>query len=260
MSPRRPSQQIDRAREAVEISRSLNGDKHPYTLKALSDLAIVHRDEGDLALARGLLEEVLEERRESQGEESDEVLRLEGLLSGIFVELGDLESARGLDEHVLECYERNNGPDDEATLNAVHNLSSTRYDQGDYQGVIQLEERILASENLRASATPTRRSVFAIARIANARRAIGEFDKAKELDEVVLAAARQIGEVPLILGAMRALLEDLAGLQEWDDAMELTRQVLERGLSDLSPDDEYFQHLKRNKRKLTRLIRRARKS
>jgi tetratricopeptide (TPR) repeat protein len=254
MPLRKPVDTVANAQKQVDASRTLHGDNHPVTLTALTNLARAYRDRGELHRAQQLLESVLVHRKQLDDDEGYDVLRVEGLLAGVISDLGDLVHAKRLQEHVLESFERKYVATHEATLIAMHNLSSTLFTLGEFDATIRLEERILIGESLREPAPSMHATLYAIARIGRARRALKQFQEAKELDETAIDKARALGDPALLVGAMRALLEDLAGLEEWDAALTLTRQMLQEAVRASDSDDDFVRELRRNKRKLERIV------
>jgi tetratricopeptide (TPR) repeat protein len=249
--------EIRSAQRLVESNQTLLGDAHPDTLMALTNLGLVYRDAGDLERARVLLEGVLVELRRTEGDEAYSVLRVEGLLGGVLFGLGNLTGARRLEEHALEAFERSYGPTHESTLIAIKNLSGTLYESGEYEESIQLEERILAGEGVRHSWVLDLKTGRSMARIAKARRAMKEYQKARELDEAVIEKVRGLGDIRLLLDAKRCLLEDLFGLKEWEAGRDLVQEILDDGLRELRPGDDLLRDLKKNKRKLQRMIKKS---
>jgi len=94
-----------------------------------------------------------------------------------------------------------------------------------------------------------------MARIARGRRALGEFQTAKELDEIVIDVAFQLGDAALVVHARRGLVEDLVGLEDWEAAYRQVTLIYEDGLRELPEDDGFYRELKKQQRKLARKLR-----
>jgi hypothetical protein len=78
----------------LEIMRRILGEEHPNTLTSMSNLAVTLSDQGDLAGARKLQEQVLEIRRRILGEEHPSTSISAWNLFSTYTAMGDSVGAR----------------------------------------------------------------------------------------------------------------------------------------------------------------------
>jgi hypothetical protein len=127
----------------LEESRRVQGEEHPQTLTAMSNLAATLYLQCDLKGARELQEQVLEESRRVQGEEHSHTLTAMNNLAATLKGLGDLVATRKLQEQVLETRRRLLGEEHPDTLTAMTSLAGTLCSQRDLVGARELQERAL---------------------------------------------------------------------------------------------------------------------
>ena len=137
------SESIAASTLAVDMDRKDLGDEHPETLTSMNNLALTLWNQGDLAGARKLQEQVLDARRRVLGEEHPTTLISMDNLALTLGNQGDLAGARRLQERVLEVHRRVLGEEHVQTLTTMSNLASTLWNQGDLAGARMLQERVL---------------------------------------------------------------------------------------------------------------------
>jgi tetratricopeptide (TPR) repeat protein len=131
-------------REAVSISETLLGREHPDTAVSLNNLAVLLKEQGDLAGARPLYERALAIWEKILGpEHSDTATSLDNLAVLLEVQ-GDLAGARPLLERALAIREEVLGPDHASTATSLNNLGLLLQAQGDLAGARPLLVRALA--------------------------------------------------------------------------------------------------------------------
>ena len=109
----------------------------------MNNLAETLRDQGDLAGARGLQEQVLDLSRRVLGPEHPDTLTSMNNLALTLQAQGDLAGARGLQEQVLDLSRRVLGAEHPDTLRSMSNLAGTLQAQGDLAGARGLQEQVL---------------------------------------------------------------------------------------------------------------------
>jgi tetratricopeptide (TPR) repeat protein len=120
------------------------GPEHPYTAHSLNNLAVLLKDQGDLAGARALFERALAIWEKVGGPaHPDTAASLNNLASQLQAE-GDLLGARPLFERALAIWEKALGPVHPDTATGLSNLAFVLQAQGDLSGARPLFERALA--------------------------------------------------------------------------------------------------------------------
>jgi tetratricopeptide (TPR) repeat protein len=148
-------------------------------------------DQGDLAGARKLQEQVLEIRRRILGEEHPDTITSMGNLAATLQAQGDLAGAQKLQEQVLEIMRRILGEEHPNTLTSMSNLAVTLSDQGDLVGARKLQEQVLGIRRriLGEEHPGTLTSILSLAATFWAQ---GDLVGARKLQEQVLEIMRRI--------------------------------------------------------------------
>jgi tetratricopeptide (TPR) repeat protein len=129
---------------ALAIYERTLGPEHPGTATYLNNLALLLKDQGDLAGARPLYERALAIREKALGPEHPwTALSLQSLAAMLQAQ-GDLAGARPLYERALAIYEKTLGPEHPDAATCLHNLAVLLKEQGDLAGARPLYERALA--------------------------------------------------------------------------------------------------------------------
>src|SRR5215471_6741566 len=131
-------------RDALAMREKVLGPEHPDTAPSLNNLALLLRDQGDLAGARLLLERALVIREKVLGPEHPDTATSLGNLATVFHHQGDLAGAQPLFERALAICEKALGPEHPHTATSLSNLALLLRDQGDLAGARPLLERALA--------------------------------------------------------------------------------------------------------------------
>ncbi|HEV7505260.1 MAG TPA: tetratricopeptide repeat protein [Thermoanaerobaculia bacterium] len=202
-------------KRALAAARSTRSD---LELPIQGNLAIVREDQGDLAGARALKEQVLEGLRRRFGADHPETwtamnvgagprsggagargaaadhpstLTAMSNLAETLRAQGDLARARPLQEQVLASRRRQLGADHPDTLGAMNNLAMTLSDLGDLVKARELDEQVL--EALRRQLGADHPSTLtAMANLALVLHTQGELAKTRLLEEQVLEARRRL--------------------------------------------------------------------
>ena len=131
-------------RRALAIREKALGPEHPDTATSLNNLALLLRDQGDLAAARPLFERALAIREKALGPEHPDTATSLNNLAWLLQDQGDLAAARPLFERALAICEKALGPEHPDTAMSLDNLAWLLQEQGDLAAARPLYERALA--------------------------------------------------------------------------------------------------------------------
>src|SRR5260221_422024 len=106
---------------AMERSKELLGENHPYTLSSMANLAITYGNQGRWKDAEVLEVEVMERRKELLGEDHPDTLRSMGNLAITYQNQGRWKDAEVLEVAVMERRQKLLGEDDPDTLSNMAN-------------------------------------------------------------------------------------------------------------------------------------------
>ncbi|KAJ7019311.1 P-loop containing nucleoside triphosphate hydrolase protein, partial [Mycena alexandri] len=133
----------DLIEQTSEKYKSLFGEEHPATLKAIHRLAVTYRHLGEYKKAEELQATVLDKRTKLLGEDHPETLSTMGYLAVTHFMLGNFVKAKELEVTVLEKQITLLGKDHPDTLRAMGNLAATHSDLGDFVKANELEITVL---------------------------------------------------------------------------------------------------------------------
>jgi tetratricopeptide (TPR) repeat protein len=133
-------------REALAIRERVLGPEHPDTAQSLNNLAMVLRDQGDLAAARPLYERALTIRERVLGPQDRATAQSLYNLAGLLQAQGNFAGARPLFERALAIRERVFGTEHHETAQSLSSLALLLAAQGDPGRARPLSERALAIE------------------------------------------------------------------------------------------------------------------
>jgi tetratricopeptide (TPR) repeat protein len=173
-------------RRATDMTSEIFGPRHVRTGETRLNLALLHRQIGDLEHAREDVDEVLSILVEGRGERHLSVARARGLRAGILTDLGDLESALAEDRLVLDIKREVLGDDHVDVASARTNLADTLVALERWPEAIALLELAVPVLESSGAAAPSRAN--ASFQLARALRGAGE-DPARA--ESLAQAARE---------------------------------------------------------------------
>ena len=211
--------------QALAILEKALGPEHPHTATSLNNLALVLKDQGDLAAARPLYERALAIDEKVLGPEHPDTAFDLANLGLLLRDQGDLATARPLLGRALAIREKALGPEHPHTATSLNNLALVLKDQGDLAAARPLYERALAIDEkvLGAEHPYTARTLNNLATLLHER---GDLAAARPLFERALAIRQEaLGpEHPytaLSLNCVGGLLRDL---RQPDEAEPLFRR------------------------------------
>jgi serine/threonine protein kinase len=133
-------QQLERA---LDLRRSVLGEKHPDTLFSMNELVGVYVSQGKYAQAEQLGTKVLESRRRLLGEGHPDTLTSMNDLSQVYDKEGKHVQAEQLLMKVIEGLRRILGPEHPDTLTSMNSLALLYSEEGKYPQAQSLSTKVL---------------------------------------------------------------------------------------------------------------------
>ncbi|HXZ02834.1 MAG TPA: tetratricopeptide repeat protein [Stellaceae bacterium] len=215
-------------REAAAIGETQLGPDHPDTATSLNNLALLLKDQGDLAAARPLFERALATYEKALGHDHPDTAASLNNLAGLLKDQGDLAAAQPLFERALAICEKALGPDHPHTATSLNNLASLLQAKGDLAAARPLFERALATYE-KALGHDHPDTATSLSNLAFLLHAQGDFAAARPLFERALAIREKA------LGPdhpdTATSLNNLAGLLQGQGDLAAARPRFERALA-----------------------------
>ena len=221
-------------REAYEITNSayeklarLLGEKHPDTLDAMNNLALMLSDLGRYDNALTMQEKVLALRKEILGENHPDTIGAIGNLALTLSYLGHYDDALNFQEKALKLFKKILGEKRPDTLDAMNNLALTLIDLGRYEEALQVQEKVLTLRK-EISGENHLDTLDAMNNLALTLNALGRYEEALQVQEKVLTLRKEIlGENhPDTLLATNHLASTLSYLGRYDEALKVQEKIL----------------------------------
>ena len=127
----------------LELSREVQGERHPRTMICLGNLASLLQAEGDLQAARPMFERVLELSRAVLGERHHDTIMALSNLAGLLVAQGELSSAGPMYGRALQLRRETLGERHPDTIHTLNNLAIVRQNQHDFTAARPIFEEAL---------------------------------------------------------------------------------------------------------------------
>jgi len=226
---------------AYDDSR-LNDDS--VVVQALSQLALVRRDYGDLNGALALNQRVLNIRQGQLGRDDPAVLIIRQRRASLLGQLGDTALAIRLQGELLDDCRRVLPPLHPTLIQAQRQQALWLHSNGDVRGARVLQEGVLG---LLGNAGFTNNPQLLSTRLdlATSMRNLGEYGSARDLEQGVLAAYQTFGafdRTDLLrargnLAITLAEAGDITGSRQQADALAIAMQQYALDALALSPDD-----------------------
>jgi non-specific serine/threonine protein kinase/serine/threonine-protein kinase len=227
-------------RDAAALYERERGPRHPETLTARSNLAVLFFRTGRLEEARVLHAEILRLRRAALGADDPDTFKsLNGLVNVLLAE-GKYEEARGLVEEELPAARRALGSEADVTLTALGNLGRLDGNLGRFDEARAIDEEVLTITRRKFGESHVRTGV-AMNNLATVDRYQKRYDEARALYESTLEIKRRtLGpEHPSTLVALYNLADlevaagrDAAARPLFEQALAAQRRVLGEDQSD----------------------------
>ncbi|MBV8829804.1 MAG: serine/threonine protein kinase [Acidobacteriaceae bacterium] len=191
---------------ALKLRRRILGEKHPDTLRTMSDLAFVYELQGRYGQAEPLYTETLEVRRSLLGRQHVATAASMAGLAFLYFREGKYTRAERLFTEALEIDIQLRGAADPAALATMKSLGMLYTQQAKYPQAESLLTKVLATyRRLYGSEHP--QTLFAMENLGDLYSHEGKYEKAELLlTEVLASYHRVLGEAhPSTLWAMNAL-------------------------------------------------------
>ena len=130
--------------EALTVTRTERGERHPETLARTSQLAQLHLELGDADAALPLAQAALDGRSVVLGSEDIATVRSRSLLARVHLELGDADAALPLARDALAARRWTLGNDSAETMISVSQLAAVHQLSGHTEAALTLFEEDLA--------------------------------------------------------------------------------------------------------------------
>ncbi len=222
------SEAIPLFERALAIRERALGPEQPDTAGSLNNLALVLRDQGDLAGARPLFKRALSISEKALGPDNPSTATSLNNLALLLLDQGDFAGARPLFERALVILETTLGPDHPLTATSLNNLAVMLQAQGDIGGARPLFERSLAIREraLGPEHPETAQSLNNLARLLQAQ---WDFAEARRpLERALAIREKALGpEHP----DTATSLNNLAGLLQAQGDLAGARPLCERALA-----------------------------
>lgn len=213
---------------ALELRRSVSGERSPETAAVMFDRARLWYEQGRQAEAEELARSAIELQKELLGPEHPVPLHASGDLAGIMLQQGKAEAALDLLLATAEVQSRVLGPEDPGTLRTRTLQAQSLYALGRLEEAEALTRDALAAlERARGGEDPA--TLAALGTLAGIQFARGRLDELEGTMRRLLAAeAAVLGEEhPSTLDTRHNLALVLEHLGRLDEAEALAREVLE---------------------------------
>jgi tetratricopeptide (TPR) repeat protein len=170
---------------ALELNCRDFGEEDENSLSGMNNLAITLSQQGDMAGAREMQEQVLKIRHRVYGEEDLANLCCMNNLAEILRQQGELDEARKMHRQVLDLCIRALGEEHPETLTSMNNLALTFLHPDDLTTARMLQERVLEVGS-RAQGKDNPNTLRAMNNLASTLMQLGDLEGARKLEEEAL--------------------------------------------------------------------------
>jgi hypothetical protein len=227
---------VDQGRLSVARLLRERGPDDEQTIEARCMLGRALTLNHEFTEAREILEDVLRRQMLMLNPGDDQVLRTELWLAAVLFDQGEFLRARDLLQHVVVTGSMSRR-DDQWPLNpALVDLARTLCSLGKYGEELPIRERVLASYATHLSADDAH-VLDARRDLAVARRAVGDFWGAYEIDRALLEAMVGSGKVSQLLAIRFHLAIDLFWIGREEEGLRLANETYAQMKTELPPED-----------------------
>jgi tetratricopeptide (TPR) repeat protein len=227
---------IDQGRLSVDRLLRERGADDVQTVEARCMLARALTLNHEVTEAREILEDVLKRQMVMFDSGDDRVLRTELWLAAALIDQGDLLHAKDLLRHVVVAGGVNRS-DDQWPLNpALVDLARTLCSLGKYDEELPIRERVLASYTANLGADDAH-VLEAKRDLAVARRAVGDFQGAYDIDRALLGVVERSNNVAQFLAIKFHLAIDLFWMGREEEGLRLANEAYLEMKTELPPEN-----------------------
>ena len=222
------------AKKYVGLCEKRWGAKHPETLEAAFDWALILKDMGDYRAAGQVMAQVCVKRKETLGLEHPDTLNAYNEITTIYDLLGMVDKFRQFSQAVYNQSRKSLGEDHPHTLSALYRLADACHQQGEYRQALELAQRAF-DRRRQVLGEDAQDTIASLALLATCLVDVGELDKAVAMGERCYQLIKeQVGdEHPDTLNALGNLAmlyvsqgDHRRALALMEDCYERQRQVL----------------------------------
>lgn len=216
-------------RSELKIRKMLQGERNPYTLGTMNNLAGVLCEQGNFTDARKFQEHVLKISKETHGDEHPLTVVTMNSLAMTLHYQGDLIGARSLQEKVLILNKKHSGMEHPHTLVTMDNLSAILADQGDFVNARKLQEQVLEIRK-KTVGEEHPSTIIVLDNLAQTIKKQGDLTTARRFQEELVKKCKLIfgDDHPHTLTAMNNLADTLRVQGDLIRAQILQEKVMER--------------------------------
>ncbi|KAL5344298.1 hypothetical protein ACLOAV_010727 [Pseudogymnoascus australis] len=224
----RSSEAEDLDLQVLDLRKSVLGETHPNTIRAMANLASTWQQQGRSSEAEDLQLQVLDLRKSVLGETHPNTIRAMANLASTWGQQGRSSEAENLELQVLDLRKSVLGEKHPDTILAMANLASTWWQQGRSNEAENLELQVLDLwKSVLGEKHPN--TILAMANLASTWGQQGRSNEAENLDLQVLDLRKSVlGEKhPDTIGAMANLASTWRQQGRSSEAEDLELQVLD---------------------------------
>jgi serine/threonine protein kinase/Tfp pilus assembly protein PilF len=222
---------------ALDLDRSVLGEKDPKTLRIMSRLGRLEGLQGQNPQAAALLSQTFETQRRLLGPEHPDTLYTENHLANIYQNEAKYAQAEAIHSHVLEIRRRVLGPEHSDTLNVMNNLAIDYWWQTKYaQAEALLSQAVEIRRRVSGPDHPD--TLKPMVNLASVYRLENKYTQAEQLYSQALEIERRVlgPEHPNTLATMQSLAIVYSSEGQYARAELLENQAFEIQRHILGPD------------------------
>ncbi|KAK3682215.1 P-loop containing nucleoside triphosphate hydrolase protein [Podospora appendiculata] len=214
-------------RRALDGREEVLGLEHPDTLRSVSSLASVLRDQGKYEEAEQMNRRALGGREKVLGLEYPDTLTSISNLASVLQDQGKFEDAEQMNRRALGGREKVLGPEHPWTLTSVSNLASVLQGQGKYEEAEQMNRRALGGkEKVLGLEHPW--TLTSVSNLASVLQGQGKYEEAEQMNRRALGGYEKVLglEHPGTLTSVSNLASVLQDQGKYEEAEQMNRRAL----------------------------------
>ncbi|KAH8724736.1 kinesin light chain [Phaeosphaeriaceae sp. PMI808] len=226
--------------QVMQMRKRVLGDKHPYTLASMSNLALTHKDQGRWKEAEELEVQVMQMMKGVLGDEHPDTLTSMSNLASTYLNQGRWKEAEELQIQVMQIMKGVLGDEHPYTLTSMSNLALTYDSQGRWEEAEELEVQAMQTKK-RVLSEEHPDTLASMNNLALTYSNQGRWKEAEELQIQVMQIMKGVlgEEHPDTLTSISNLASTYNNQGRWKEAEELQvqdMQITKRVFSDEHPD------------------------
>jgi tetratricopeptide (TPR) repeat protein len=226
--------------DVLEITETVLGPEHPYTLISVNNLGAVLERQGKYGEAETMHRRALECREKALGPEHPHTLTSISNLGAALEREGEYEAAEIMHQRALQGYEKVLGPEHPYTLTSVSNLGAVLERQGKYKEAEAMHRRALAGcETALGPEHPN--SLTSVSNLGSVLERQGKYKEAEAMHRQALEGSEKaLGrEHPYTFSSISNLGLVLERQGKYEEAEAMHQRALEGYEKALGPEHPY---------------------